>query len=121
MPAAAAAASLMMMMVPRAASGCPGGSRSSPSPARGHRRPIPCARRAQLLGTACVTPGKTLKPSLARRHSSHVVTAVLPAAGFLATPSALPVLAAACGLPPLLGYWKREYTVSYGYAGACAC
>eukprot|EP00873_Tetraselmis_striata_P028560 jgi/Tetstr1/448824/TSEL_003792.t1 len=45
---------------------------------------------------------------------------MLPAPAFLATQSALPVLAAACSIPSLLGYWKREYTVSYGYAGAMA-
>ena len=27
-------------------------------------------------------------------------------------------LAVACALPTLLGLWKREYTVSYGYGGA---
>lgn len=32
-----------------------------------------------------------------------------------------PSLALACAVPSLLGLWKREYTVSYGYGGAMAC
>jgi len=49
-----------------------------------------------------------------------VKASLLPAAGFLGTPEALPVLAAACAIPPLMGFWKNEYTVSFGYAGAMA-
>lgn len=35
-----------------------------------------------------------------------------------AAPSVLPVLAAACLIPPLLGFIRNEWTVSLGYAGA---
>ena len=45
-------------------------------------------------------------------------TRVLPgrrAVAVSAAPAALPTLAAACAVPTCLGFWKREYGVSYGY------
>ena len=45
-------------------------------------------------------------------------TRVLPgrrAVAVAAAPAGLPTLAAACALPTCLGFWKREYGVSYGY------
>ena len=45
-------------------------------------------------------------------------TRVLPgrrAVAVSAAPAALPTLAAACALPTCLGFYKREYGVSYGY------
>ena len=44
-------------------------------------------------------------------------TRVLPgrrAVAVAAAPAALPTLAAACALPTCLGFYKREYGVSYG-------
>jgi len=38
----------------------------------------------------------------------------------MASPSAFGALAAACTIPTCLGYWKQEYSVSYGYALAMA-
>ena len=45
-------------------------------------------------------------------------TRVLPgrrAVAVAAAPAALPTLAAACAVPTCLGFYKREYGVSYGY------
>ena len=37
------------------------------------------------------------------------------APGLALAPAGLPTLAAACALPTCLGFYKREYGVSYGY------
>eukprot|EP00873_Tetraselmis_striata_P018951 jgi/Tetstr1/439215/TSEL_027658.t1 len=89
------------------------------------QRSFPRAVRSALPGAHSRAPSS--RGALAQKKSIVTprrrvlqVSAILPAPAFLATQSALPVLAAACSIPSLLGYWKREYTVSYGYAGAMA-
>mmetsp|Transcript_19968 Transcript_19968/g.50226 ORF Transcript_19968/g.50226 Transcript_19968/m.50226 type:complete len:334 (+) Transcript_19968:175-1176(+) len=89
------------------------------------QRSFPRAVRSALPGAHSRAPSS--RGALAQKKSIVTprrrvlqVSAMLPAPAFLATQSALPVLAAACSIPSLLGYWKREYTVSYGYAGAMA-
>ena len=55
-----------------------------------------------------------------RSIAPHALAMPIIPAGFLETSAALPILTAACFVPPLMGFWKNEYTVSFGYAGANA-
>lgn len=72
------------------------------------RLPRRCSTRTNARrGRTSILPPKA---------SALPLFAIAPA-GFLGTSSALPVLVATCAIPPLMGLWKNEYTVSFGYAG----
>eukprot|EP00899_Mesostigma_viride_P018974 jgi/Mesvir1/27078/Mv20769-RA.1 len=82
---------------------------------RPQRRFFGAALRKSAISTTPLSKSSTPQKMQACRAS------LLPVApGFLATPSAFPVLAACCTVPSLLGLWKSEYTVSYGYGLAIA-
>lgn len=75
--------------------------------------------RNALFSLLLLASASALRPTVAgfRRANSVALRAGAPQATALPT---VGVLAGACTLPTLLGFWRTEYGVSYAYGGAMA-